>query len=292
MPSVTLVVIVVLVGIALMPLCHLAMVRVLAWRGITMSRTRFGLTLVFDTTDSDGTPVRMLNVGGAFQSACYATDELCTELVCEYQRGEAQVVSELPRLRHAVVIGGGGFSFPKWLATHLAPVRVTTIEVDPQIIELARERFYLGKVERKFEGTGRFSVVCADGWEWLRGQEEPADLIVNEAFSGRRPLGPLGTEEGARLVHEHLSEGGTYMANVRCPLAGRGSRVLAETLDVFAAEFGHVWVVPERPEEPKVGGNNTFFASDCDLVAAGCVQLAGCEWHVGDKLEGLWHTAE
>ena len=257
---------------------HALTLRILRWRGVTVTRTKFGPAFIFDTTDEDGTPVRMLNVNGAFQSACYATDELCSELACEYQREEALVVSELPRLRTAAIIGGGGFTFPKWLATNLAPVRVTAVEIDPKIIELARERFYLGLVEERLAGTGRLLVACADGWEWLRAQEAPFDLIMNEAFTGSRPLGPLGTAEGAKLVHEHLSADGSYMANVRCSLAGRDSHVLEETLTVFASEFAHVWLMPEFGDEPRRKGNNTFVASDCDLVAAGCTPLAGREW--------------
>lgn len=257
---------------------HVLMIRALAWRGVTMERTRFGLALLFDTADEDGTPVRMLNVNGAFQSACYATPGLCCELACAYQRDEAEVVAALPRLRSAVVIGGGGFSFPKWLVRHLPPVRVTTVEIDPKIIEIARQSFYLADVERELAGSGRFDVVCADGWEWLRAQDEPADLIVNEAFSGSRPLGPLGTEEGARLVHGRLCEGGVYLANVRCPLKGRRSSVLHETLAVFSREFAHVWLLSEDVGDSRRPGNNTLVASDCDLAAAGCTPLAGHEW--------------
>ena len=279
MPDVAEIVLVALAFVLVGVFFHWLTFKILAMRGVRVERTLFGLALIFDTADEDGTPVRMLNVNGAFQSACYATDELACELACEYQREEARIVSELPRLREAVVIGGGGFSFPKWLVTHLAPVRVTTVEIDPKIIELARREFYLDATEGRYEGTGRFCVVCADGWEWLRRQAEPVSLIVNEAFSGSRPLGPLGTPEGARLVHEHLAEGGSYMANVRCPLEGRGSHVLYETLAAFAAEFEHVWLVPEAPESPRQKGNNTIVASDCDLVAAGCAPLAGREWH-------------
>lgn len=242
---------------------HWLTLKLLAWRGVTVEHTKFGLALLFDTEDADGTPVRMLNVNGTFQSACYLTEELWSELVCEYHRTFARVASGLPRLRRAAVIGGGGFSFPKWLVTHLKPVHVDAIEIDPKVIEIARASFALDRVEQTCEG--RINVICADGWEWLRAEAEPLDLIVNDAFSGKRPLGPLSTDEGAALVHAHLAEGGTYLANVRAPLEGRNSSTLYETLDIFAREFAHVWMIPEAPEEPKRLGNNALIASDTDL---------------------------
>ncbi len=257
---------------------HLLCMQILRWRGITVERTRFGLALIFDTADEDGTPVRMLNVNGAFQSACYATDELAFELPVSYQREQARIISELPRLSRVGVIGGGGFSLPKWIVDHLPPVRVSVAEIDPKIIEIARRSFYLGELESAYAKSGRFEVTCADGWEWLRGQDEPFDLIVNEAFTGSKPLGPLTGVEGAAQVHERLSEGGTYLATLRLPLEGRKAAPLKETCEAFAARFSHVWLVPEEADDPARPHNNTLVASDLDLAAAGCKPLAGFEW--------------
>lgn len=262
-------------------LIHLLCMRILAWRGVTVRRTKFGLTLLFDTTDDDGTPVRMLNVNGAFQSVAYATDELWSELACEYQREQARIVSELPRLSRAAVIGGGGFSFPKWLVVHLPPVAVSVVEIDEKIIDIARESFGLARLEREYAGTGRFELACDDGWAWLRRQERPFDLIVNEAFTGSRPLGPLACDEGAATIHEHLADGGSYLATLRFPLRGRKSQSMYETIETFSREFAHVWLVPEYPDDPTHPGNNTLVASDVDLVAAGCEPLRGYEWSVG-----------
>ena len=142
-------------------LIHLLCMRILAWRGVTVRRTKFGLTLLFDTADDDGTPVRMLNVNGAFQSVAYATDELWSELACEYQREQACIVSELPRLSRAAVIGGGGFSFPKWLVVHLPPVAVSVVEIDEKIIDIARESFGLARLEREYAGATTAGRGCA-----------------------------------------------------------------------------------------------------------------------------------
>ena len=86
------------------------------------------------------------------------------------------------------------------------------------------------------------------------------DVIVNDAFSGARPLGALGNAEGAALIRAHLSKRGMYLANVRTPLEGRKAKVLADVRDAFAREFGSVEVIPERPEEPGVLANNVLVA--------------------------------
>ena len=56
-------------------LFYLAMPRLLALRGIEARRRGLtGMTMVFETSDEDGTPVRLLNVNGTFQSASYISD--------------------------------------------------------------------------------------------------------------------------------------------------------------------------------------------------------------------------
>lgn len=263
-------------------LIHWLCLKLLAWRGVTVKRTKFGVALLFDTADDDGTPVRMLNVNGTFQSACYLDERIWSELVCAYHRVSAEIVEGLPRLRRCAVIGGGGFSFPKWLVTHVKPVHVDAVEIDPAVIEIARENFTLARTEH--ECPEQLGVVCADGWAWLKEQTEPFELIVNDAFNGSQPLGPLATDEGAALIHAHLASDGSYMANVRSPLEGRKSATLYETLDIFGHEFAHVWMVPEAPEAPKILGNNVLVASDVDLAALGCKALAEYEYQAKSKV--------
>ena len=77
-----------------------AIVLALPWllkrRGIEMRRTKFGPALIFEAADDDGTPVRLLNVNGTFQSVCYLPDDLHFELACVYHRTMAEVCYDLP----------------------------------------------------------------------------------------------------------------------------------------------------------------------------------------------------
>lgn len=253
-----------------------AMPWLLRKRNVEMRRTRFGITLVFDAANEDGTPVRLLNVNGTFQSGCYVPEGLRFELACEYHRVMAGVIERLAATRGAtrerplrvMVMGGGGYSLPKYLAAFVPTARVNVVEIDPAITSLARERFFLDEcLERTgAEKDGRLRLVNGDAWEELRAAAEPYDVIVNDAFSGNRPLGPLTSEEGARTVREHLADGGVYLANVRCACEGRRARALREVEGAFEREFAHVGYVPEWPDEPTKPGNNVLVATDAEGV--------------------------
>jgi spermidine synthase len=242
----------------------LALPHLLRRRGVEMRSTKFGTALIFESADADGTPVRLLNVNGTFQSVCYLPEDLHFELACAYHRSMAEVSYDMPNATRALVIGGGGYSLPKWLVAHRPKLHVDVVEIDPRITVIARERFFLDELLRKF-GKERISLICDDGWKVLRECEQPYDIIVNDAFSGNKPLGKLSGDEGAHLIHEKLAPGGVYMANVRCPLEGRRSKTLTEVISAFSKQFNHVAYVPEWPDEPTKPGNNALVVTDANV---------------------------
>lgn len=241
---------------------------VLRRRGVYVKpHTMFGPALVFDSQDDDGVPIRLLNVNGKYQSVSYVQDSLKYRLVCVYHRYFAQIV-DIAGLQgglegRALVIGGGGYSFPKWLVSECPNLRTTVVEIDPKITQIARDHFFLNDLIRDYdaESTGRLSLVTDDGWGYLQHSDQRFDLIVNDAFGGRKPLGPLKTDEGARAVRDHLTEKGVYLANVIAPLQGRGREVLDESLVACRDAFEHVYLIPEAPESPELTGDNVLVAS-------------------------------
>ena len=135
-------------------------------------------------------------------------------------------------------------------------------QIDPVIEEIAREQFFVDRLVDEFdtEHSRRLVLTVADAWDRLLADEEGFDLIINDAFGGNRPLGRLSTDEGARHIRAHLHEGGLYIGNVRTPLDGRRAEPLRDAVRAFEAEFEHVQVIPERPEDPRKKGNNALIA--------------------------------
>lgn len=267
----------IVIALVIMTVVCTAILAALPWllrkRGVVMRRTKFGLTLVFESENLDHTPMRLLNVNGTFQSVCYLPDDLRFELACEYHRAMASVIEGLARRAagrdvRVMVMGGGGYSLPKYLAAYVPAARTDVVEVDPAITAIAREFFFLDECLEKTgaEKDGRLRLVNDDAWAFVRAAAEPYDVIVNDAFSGKRPLGPLTSAEGARVVRSRLAEGGVYLANVRCACEGRGSGPLREVEEAFGREFAHVGYVPEWPDDPKKPGNNAFIATNAEGV--------------------------
>ena len=160
----------------------------------------------------------------------------------------------------AVFLGGGGFTLPRYVAATRPGSRSRVLEVDGELVELARDRLGLRTGDDLRVRVGDARVTLRD---------EPtasADLVVGDAFGGRSLPWHLATAEFAREVRRVLRPGGVYALNVidQGPL----SLVRAEAATLLAT-FADVALValPDAAGDPS-GGNAVFLAAERRLPGA------------------------
>ena len=148
-------------------------------------------------------------------------------------------------------IGGGGFTLPRWVLAQRPGSRNVVLEVDEDVVALARDRLGLrtGPALRVRTGDARLLV-----------RDEPSrryDVVVGDAFGALAVPWHLTTRELVADLHRVLRPGGLYALNLidRGPLAF--ARAQAATL---AERFRHVAVLG-----PPDGGNLVLLASDRPL---------------------------
>ena len=125
--------------------------------------TMFGPARVYETAGPDGEAIRVLEVGGAFQSAAYADGR--PEAPFAYLRAfDAAFAAGVPA-RRALMLGGGAFAGPRHLLALHPGLALDVAEVDPAVVALARERFFLADAERVHSGL---RVIVADARDCLR----------------------------------------------------------------------------------------------------------------------------
>lgn len=231
---------------------------------------------VFDTT-YDGEPVRMLKVGEGFESATFTEPGRRYDLVFDYTAAYDRMFDAVDGIHDVLMIGGGGYSYPKHLMSTHGDVAMTVVEIDPKVTEVARSQFYLQDLidEYDLDGSGRLRLVNDDGREWLRDDAARYDAILNDSFSGTTPAATLCTREAAESVKAHLRDGGAYLSNVIGGASGDGSRFLRAEVATLRGVFAHVYVVPVDAEQ-FASGNQTncmVICSDRELNVNGAVGL-------------------
>ena len=131
-----------------------------------------------------------------------------------HQYSRLQMLGSLyPReLNSCLVVGLGGGSLSKALLAQFPRLRVDSIELDPEIVKLARE--YFG-----YQDSDRSRSIVSDAREFLQKNDTLYDLIVLDAFDGLEIPQPLRTVQFYALVKKHLRPGGVVVANLHCTSA-------------------------------------------------------------------------
>ena len=166
-------------------------------------------------TDQHGKPIRVLYVGGGFQSASYLGDARF-EPVFEYYRAFDHMFESTRPINQVLMIGAGAYSYPKHLLTSRNDTSIDVVEIDPAIVEIARKHFYVDELEQRYgeAGDGRLRTIVEDGVTFLAHAQSAAyDAIINDSFDGTNPTGLLLTPESIRQAKRCLTPGGLYLLN-------------------------------------------------------------------------------
>lgn len=244
-------------------------------------RTMFGTAYVYDVETEDGDPVRLLEVGGVFESATYL-DERRYEPTFEYYRAFDHLFEAYPQPDRVLMIGGGGYAYPKHFVASQPHGSMDVVEIDPVIVRIAREHFFLNDLIKEFriQETSRLNLVTADGRAFLEeragavceGEAARYDAVINDSFSGAEATTSLLDEVGLEAVKACLIDGGLYLINVICDIEEDASTLL-DVLRRLRANFNNVHVIPCVDEVFGDEDNNLVIATDGAYEFTGCLPL-------------------
>jgi len=149
----------------------------------------------------------------------------------------------------ALMIGGGGFVFPRYMEIIYPESHIEVAELDPVVTEAAFATFGLPKdtTIEIFNMDGRNHVT-----DLLRRKRDgeampPFDFILTDAFSDYSVPYHLTTLEFARQIGDLLGDRGVYLLNMIDSY--RIGRFLGATVHTLRQVFDHVYVCSTGPVE-------------------------------------------
>ena len=150
------------------------------------------------------------------QSAMYLDDP--EALALPYTRFYRLVEHYRPGMRRMLVLGGGGFSFPKYALAQYPEVQIDVVELDPGMVALARSHFAL-------QDHPRLRVIEADARTYLQQTTSRYDVILCDVFNSHYAIPfHLVTVEAAQLMRAALAPSGVLLVNLLAAPEGVGSR--------------------------------------------------------------------
>ena len=168
------------------------------------------------------------------------------QLIAPYTRSMMAGLFYATAVRSVLDIGFGAGRTAGYVHAFVPGARVTSVELDPDVIDLARKHFGV-------RDDDRFHVVTRDGRMFLAETGERYDVILIDAYRG--PFVPfhLLTTEFYRLIAEHLKPGGVVVQNVEptTMLFDASAKTIGAVLpnvDAYRAGANVVLVAYDGPE--------------------------------------------
>lgn len=195
-------------------------------------------------------PVRLVATDPGFhQSGMYR--DAPSELYAPYTRYYALGPLVVPQARRVLMLGGGGYSVPKWLLSGRSGLagdglRCTVVELDPAMTQVARDYFAL-------PDDPRLRIIHADARAFLERQREQYDLVFVDVFNSCYSVPfHMGTCEAAARMRAAVAPGGALIMNVIGAAQGRDAALFQSIYKALRTAFAEVHVFgvasPYRPE--------------------------------------------
>lgn len=194
--------------------------------------------------------VRLMSTNpGYLQSGMLIDDP--DELYFEYTRFYALSSRYVPDAKSALMLGGGGYSIPKWLLSgkhgfNGKPL-VDVVELDPAMTAVAAKVFGL-------PNDPRLSIHHEDARAFLNSLNRQYDLVFVDVFNSHYAIPfQMTTGEAMGAMRRAVAPGGALLMNVISALTGEEGRFARAIIHGLKRHFPevHVYCVgdPASPEE-------------------------------------------
>jgi len=196
--------------------------------------TRYNHVRIFDMPYwGNGRKVKVMMVNDEYSSAMYPDND---SLVYEYLQFFRLAEHFNPHFKHALVIGGAAYSYPRYYLENYPGATIDVVEIDPGLTELARKYFRL-------EDDPHMHIFHEDGRTYLNKEKKKYDVIFGDAYKSLMAVPfQLATLEATHHKYEMLNEDGVVIDNIISSLEGPASEFLKAEIATYREVFPQVHV--------------------------------------------------
>jgi len=200
--------------------------------------TRYSRIFIYPSVkEQTGRPTRVMTTHPkAVQSAMYLDDPI--ELASDYTQFYRLAAHFKPDMKKVLMLGGGGYSFPKFALVHFPEVRMDVVEIDPEMTALARRFFSL-------RDDPRLAIFHQDARSFLNSLGNKYDVILMDTFTSHYSIPfHLSTIETVQRIYDALVDDGVALVNILGAIEGKAGRFLRAEYATFEAVFPRIYLFP------------------------------------------------
>ena len=210
--------------------------------------TPYNSIRIMDALTHENRAVRLMATDpGYSQSGMYLDNP--SELYFEYTRYYTLGTVLFPQSTRVLMLGGGGYSVPKWLlAGHGGldsdKLRLDVVELDAGMTRVAKQYFAL-------PDDPRMTITHEDARRHITVNKQQYDLVFVDVFNSHYSVPfHMGTVEAAKDLRRAVAPGGALLMNIISAFAGEDGHILRGIHGALATSFPEIHVFAVHPGTP------------------------------------------
>lgn len=124
----------------------------------------------------------------SYQSLSYMDNEKVFEIYDSYPK-LYDILSNLGAVNSVLVLGGGGFSYPKYYISHYSDKTMDVIEINSKLIDISFKYLYLDRLFAEHDPNHkRLNIYCTDAYDFIIKTNRKYDGVFIDLYVDNEPL--------------------------------------------------------------------------------------------------------
>ena len=159
-----------------------------------------------------GDRVRLLKTKDLYQSVTYIDDrkyQLFEEFTNLYK-----AIAVNGNVNNTLVLGGGGFSYPKYYISTYPDKKMDVVEINKDIIDASYKYFFVDDLYNEYDSNRtRLNIICDDCINYMINCNKKYDAVFFDVYNEATVDSKYTTEEFNKIVLNVLNDNGYYYIN-------------------------------------------------------------------------------
>lgn len=199
------------------------------------------------------------------------------DLYLRYTRFLPLALTLQPEPKRALVLGLGGGSFPKRLHRDYPEVVVDGVDIDPLVIQIAKQYFQVPEDDR-------MRLHAMDGRRFVQQAGPAYDLIFLDAYNSDSIPFHLTTREFFQEVERRLAPGGVVVSNIIGTLRGEQSAFFRAMYRTLGEVFPTLYAIPVFDPNWTIGDINIILLATRETTRLTRAELVARAGRLGGRL--------
>lgn len=203
---------------------------------ITVNTSTASYRIVDTFYNNQATRVLMSGPGG-YQSGVYLDGD--RSLVFDYTQQLANVVEAAPKKDRILILGGGAYTLPEYLARAYPQSQIDVVELDGKLADISKEYF-------NYQPQPNIADFHQDARAFLNQTDRQYDVILVDVFSDSLIPFSVSTAEYARQIAKASTSDGIVAVNFIGSNRGACGTLLGSMQNSYTQQFAYGKILPLR----------------------------------------------